>query len=223
MLGFAVRICYIIGTLGKGGFSLLYIGQRKIPPLNCTFQLSRKHHLFCTVQTADVDVLGGPDRIAATGTDILPGGACTGCYRWRGGSMCAGACDPVAAVFVAVDENVTQIIVQAELQEAVAGACDRPSVFVVVIHDQTVCFCAVPETAVVVSAATGTVLHTVDVIVIVHHLMQQRGADVFDRTGQGTGSDVDLMGGPLLADPGVIPEGEVAVGLRGGLDGDGGS
>ena len=42
--------------------------------------------------------------------------------------------------------------------------------------------------------------------------MQQCGADLFNGTGQCTGSNVDLMGGTFLADPGVIPQGEVAVG-----------
>ena len=87
--------------------------------------------------------------------------------------MCAGSRDSVTAVFVPVDENVTQVIVQAELQKTVTGACDCPSVFVVMIHDQTMSFCAVTESAVVVSSSTGTVLDTQNVIVVVHHLMQQ--------------------------------------------------
>ena len=72
--------------------------------------------------------------------------------------MCAGARDSVAAVFITIDKNVAQIVVQAELQQTVAGACDGPAVFLVVIHDQTVIFCAVPESAVVVSAPTGAIL-----------------------------------------------------------------
>ena len=137
--------------------------------------------------------------------------------------MCTRACDSVAAVLVAVDENVTQIVVQAELQEAIAGACDGPSVLVVVIHNQPMGFCAVSEAAVVVSSSTGTVLDTIDVAVVVHHFMKQRSTDLFDGTGQGTRSNVDLVGGTLLADPGVIPEGEMAVGLGSGLDRDCGS
>ena len=136
--------------------------------------------------------------------------------------MCACSCASVAAIFVAVDQDVTQVIVQAELQETVAGACDGPSVLVVVDHDQTMFYGTVPESAVVVSTSTGTILDTIDIAVVVHHLMQQCGADFFNGTGQGTGSNVDLVGGALLADPGVIPQGEMAVGLRSGLDGNGG-
>ena len=125
--------------------------------------------------------------------------------------MGAGSSDSVAAVFVAVYENVTQVIVQAELQKTVTGACDCETVLGVMIHNQTMCFCAVTETAIVVSTSTGTVLDSQNVIVVVHHLMQQCGADLFDGASQGTCSDVDLMGGTLLADPGIIPQGEVAL------------
>ena len=121
--------------------------------------------------------------------------------------MCTGACDSIAAVLVAVDENVTQVIVQAELQETVAWACDCPSVFVMVFHDKSMFFCTVPEAAVVVGASTGSVLDAQNIIVVVHHLMQQCGTDLFDGTGQGTGTQIDLMGSALLADPGVIPQG----------------
>ena len=87
--------------------------------------------------------------------------------------MCARACDSVTAVFVPIDEDVTQIIIQAELKQAVAGGCDRPSVFVVMIDDQTVGFCAVPEFPVMVGAASGAILDTLNVIMIMHHFMEQ--------------------------------------------------
>ena len=85
--------------------------------------------------------------------------------------MCTGACDSIAAILVAVDQNVTQIIVQAKLQETVTGACDCPSVLVVVAHDQTMGFCAVTETAVVVGTSSGAVLDAVYEAVIMYHLM----------------------------------------------------
>ena len=132
--------------------------------------------------------------------------------------MCAGSCDSETAVFVAVDQNVTQVIVHAELQETVTGACDGPSVLVVMIHDQTMSFCTVTEATVVVSSSTGTVLDTQNVIVVVHHLVKQRGADFFNGPGQGTGSDVDLVCGTLLADPGVITQGEMPITFWSALD-----
>lgn len=136
--------------------------------------------------------------------------------------MCTRAWDSVAPIFVAVDQNVAKIIIQAELQKTVTGACDCETVLGVMIHNQTMCFCAVTETAIVVSTSTGTVLDSQNIIVVVHHLMQQCGADFFNGAGKGTCSDVDFMGGTLLADPGIIPQGEVAIGSGRGLDGDGG-
>lgn len=85
--------------------------------------------------------------------------------------MGAGSCDSESAVFVAVDQNVAQIVIQAELQETVTGDCDCPSVLLVVVNNQTMFFCAVTETAVVVSASTGTILDTVDIAVVVYHFM----------------------------------------------------
>ena len=94
--------------------------------------------------------------------------------------MCACSCASVAAVFVAVDQNVTQIIVQAELKQTVAGGCDCPTVFFVVIHNKTMCFCAVPEFAIVICAASGTILDTICKVMVVYHFMQQGGGYLFN-------------------------------------------
>ena len=100
--------------------------------------------------------------------------------------MCAGACNSVAAVLVAVDENVAQIVVQTELQETVAGACDGETVLGVMIHNQTMGFCTVPEFAVVVGTSAGTVLNAQNIIMVVHHLMQQCGTDFLNGAGEGS-------------------------------------
>ena len=132
--------------------------------------------------------------------------------------MCACSCASVAAIFVAVDQDVTQIIVQAELQQMVTGGCDRPSVLVVVVYDQAMGFCAVPEFAVMVGAASGAILHSVHIIVVVNHFVQECGTDLFDGTGKGTGSNIYFVGRALLADPGVIPEGEMPITFWSALD-----
>ena len=137
--------------------------------------------------------------------------------------MCAGSCDSVAAVFIAVDQDVTQVIVQAELQETVTGACDGPSIFLVVFYDQAVILCAVSKSAVVVCASSGAVLDAQEVIMVVHHLMQQCGTDFLNGTGECTCANVDLVGCALLADPGILTQGEVAVGLGRRLNRDRGS
>lgn len=58
---------------------------------------------------------------------------------------------------------------------------------------------------------------------VVDHLMQERGTDILDGTGQRACADVDLVGCSLLADPGIIPEGEMAICSGCALDCDGGS
>ena len=54
------------------------------------------------------------------------------------------------------------------------------------IYNQTVGFCTVPETAVVVCAASGAILHSVHIIVVMHHFVQQSGTDFFDGAGKST-------------------------------------
>ena len=187
------------------------------PPLSC------QNHRHLAVQTTDIHVLGCPDRVAAAGADIFPGTGCFGRQCGGGTAVGSGACDPIAVELIPVDQDVAQIVVQTELQETVAGTGDRPPVLVVVFHDQAAGFGAVPELAVVVGATSGAILNAVDEVVVVNHLMQKRGANLLDGSRKGTGSDVDLMGAAQFGNPRVLPEGEVAVGLGRGLDGDGGS
>lgn len=87
--------------------------------------------------------------------------------------MGAGSRDPVAVELVPVDQDVAQIVVQAELQEAVAGAGDRPSVLVVVLHNQVASFGCCLKFLVVVGSAATTILNAIDVIVVVNHFMQK--------------------------------------------------
>ena len=94
--------------------------------------------------------------------------------------MCTSTGDSVTKEFVSVDQNIAQIVVQAELQERIAGTCDRPSVFVMVINDQAARFGCCLEFAVVVGIAAATVLNAANVIVVVYHLMQQRGGNFLD-------------------------------------------
>ena len=75
-----------------------------------------QNHLLCAIQTTDVDVLGSPDGIATAGANILPG---AGCFAGDGNAGCASCTahrDSDTVVFVAVDENVGQVIVQAKLK-----------------------------------------------------------------------------------------------------------
>ena len=191
--------------------------------MNYTFQLSCQYHLRCAIQTADIHRLGCPHRITAARADIFSGGAGFGNRRWRSWCVCAGSCDPETTAFVPVNENVTQIIVQAELQQAVAGRCDRPSVFFMMIHKKAMFLCAVPKFPIVVSTATAAILDSCHKIMVVNHFVQQCGGNVFDGTCQRTCTDVDLVKCSTFGDPGVITEGEVSISLWRGLDCDCGS
>ena len=86
--------------------------------------------------------------------------------------MCTRSGDSVTAVFVAVDENVAQVIVQAELQQRVAGRGNGPAVFVMVIYQKAMSLSAVPKFAVMVCTASGAILNPVHIAVVMHHFMK---------------------------------------------------
>ena len=137
--------------------------------------------------------------------------------------MCAGSCDPVTTEFVPIDENVAQVIVQAELEREVTGICNRPAVLIMVIHQKAMRDGAVPESPVVICSTSAAILNTIHKIMIMNHFVQQSGDYLFNRPCQSSRTNIDLMRLAILADPCVIAEREVAEGLGGGLDGDGGS
>ena len=134
--------------------------------------------------------------------------------------MCTCSSDPVAAVLIAVNQNVAKVIVQTELKQAVTGACDCPAVSGVVVNIQTMRHCTIPETPVVVCIATAAILYAIDVVIIVYHFMQQGGGNVFNGSCQCSSSNIDFMTCAVLGNPCIIPEGEMSVGFGGGLDGD---
>lgn len=49
------------------------------------------------------------------------------------------------------------------------------------------------EAIVVIGVASACVLDAVDVAVVMHHLVEQRRTDIFDRPCERTGSDVDFI------------------------------
>ena len=79
------------------------------------------------------------------------------------------------------------------------------------------------EALVVIGIASACVLDAVDMAVVMHHLMQQRCADVFDWPCERTGSDVDFIAAASDGYPSIISHREVPICSWGGLNSDGGS
>ena len=96
----------------------------------------------------------------------------------------------------------------------------RPSVFVAMVNNQAARFGCCLESLVVVGVAPTAILNAADVIVVVYHLMQQRGAHFFDGARQCSRADIDFMGTAQLGNPSIFPEGEVSIGFWCVLDGD---
>ena len=77
------------------------------------------------------------------------------------------------------------------------------------------------EAFVVVGIASARVLDSVDMAVVMHHLMQQRCADVFDWPCERTGSDVDFIAAAGDRNPSVVSHREVPIRSWRGLNSDG--
>ena len=120
--------------------------------------------------------------------------------------MCTGACNLKAGELIAVNQNVGQFIVQAELQESITGGSMTPAVFIRMGNNQTTLFCCCFESFVVVGIAPAAILNPVDIIMVVYHLMQQCGGNFFNRAGQCTSSDIDFMGCTVFGKPCIIPK-----------------
>ena len=67
------------------------------------------------------------------------------------------SCVPVPSI----DNNIGQVVLQNERQKVITWTGNRPTVLVIVIHDQTACSGCVPEFAVVVGVASAAILNAV--------------------------------------------------------------
>ena len=179
-----------------------------------------KHHPLVAIQASNIDLFCRLNGIPAAGANIFP---CAGGTRRRGGS-CAAVCpcpgDLEPGKLVSVYENVGQAVLQYEVQQLVRGACVAPSVFVAMLHDQAVGFGGGFEAPVMVGVAPAAILYAVLEVVVVNHFVKQGRRHFLDGTGQRPGPDIDFMGAAQLGNPGIFPQGEVAVGAGRGLYGD---
>ena len=128
-----------------------------------------------------------------------------------------------AAELVPIQENVGQVVLQNHFQKLVARTGDRPTILVMVVNDQTMSQGSISELAVVVGVASAAILNALHIIVVVNHLVQESGCHFLNGSGEGSCSDVDLVGAADLGNPGVLSQGEVTIGFWRGLDRDGGS
>ena len=123
--------------------------------------------------------------------------------------------------FVPIDENVGQVVVQNELQKLVCGSGMRPTVLRTVGQEQSARLRRALESLIMIGIASGAILDPVDVIIVMHHFMQQRCTYTFNRSCKRPCSDVDFMRAPVLGNPSIIPQAEMSVGFWSALNGDG--
>ena len=80
--------------------------------------------------------------------------------------MRACASDLEAAELIPIDKNVTQLVLQNHFQKFVARSGDCPTIFVMVVNDQTMSQSRISELAVVVGVASAAILNALHIIVV---------------------------------------------------------
>lgn len=167
-----------------------------------------------------MNALGSPNTVPAAGADIFPTAARLRRERW-GIAVRSCSCNRYAVELIAGDEDIAQIVFEHKGQQFIVWLSDGPAVFFVMAHRQTMALGNLLEALIVVGIASACVLDAVDVAVVMHHLMQQRCADVFDWSCERTGSDVDFIAAAGDGYPSIISHREVPICSRGGLNSDG--
>ena len=79
--------------------------------------------------------------------------------------------DRNAIKLVACDKNVHQLILQDKFDKVVARRGQRPAVFLVMLHDKAVTLGNLFEALVVVGVSSAGVLDSVDMTVVMAHLV----------------------------------------------------
>lgn len=131
------------------------------------------------------------------------------------------SCNRYAVEFVAGDEDVAQIVIEHESQQLIVWLSDGPAVFFVMTHRQTMALGNLLEALIVVGIASARVLDAVDMAVVMHHFVQQRRTDIFDRPCERASPNVDFIAAAGDRNPSVVSHREVPIRSWGGLNSDG--
>lgn len=169
-----------------------------------------------------MNALGGPNTVPAAGADIFPTAACLRWERW-GIAVRSCSCNRYAVELIAGDEDIAQIVFEHKSQQLIVWLSDGPAVFFVMAYSQTVALGNLLEAFVVVGISSARVLDAVDVAVVMHHLVKQRCADVFNGSCERTGPDIDFVAAASDGYPSIVSHREVTICSRCRLDSNGGS
>ena len=131
------------------------------------------------------------------------------------------SCNRYPVELIAGNEDIAQIIFEHKGQQLIVWLSDGQAVFFVMAHRQTMALGNLLEALIVVGIASACVLDAVDMAVVMHHLVEQRCADVFDRSCERTGSNVDFIAAAGDRNPSVVSHREVPIRSWGGLNSDG--
>ena len=144
------------------------------------FVLAANNHFCLTVHASNMDAFRSPDRVSTAGADIFT--AAGWLRRRRCGIAVVTACarDRDTIKLIPGDKNVWKFIFKHKVQQFIRWRCQRPAIFFMVGHIQSMGFGNLLETLVVVCIASAGVLNAVKLTIVVAHLMEQVSTDKFD-------------------------------------------
>ena len=169
-----------------------------------------------------MNALSGSNAVPTTGADVLSTAARLRRERW-GIAVRSCSCNRYPVEFIAGDENIAQIVFKHKGQQLVIWLSDCPTVFFVMAHRQAMALGNLLEALVVIGISSACVLDSVDMAIVMNHLMKQRRTDIFDRSCKRSGPDVDFVAAAHDRNPCIVSHGEVSIRSWGGLNSDGGS
>ena len=191
-----------------------------MPSLSVLLWLVSLHEQLHAVRADDPHVLGAPDDSATLRAYPPPGAAlcfgrlgrsglaAAGCFAACSGACHIRPCQPLAHLDIlpALEDN--------EVQQLLGRARDGPAVFLVVVDGQAMCLGLLLKAPVVGDPVVAGVFDTGLHAVLMHHLMQQGGSGLLDRTVKGSRRNIDL----ILVLTACLPDfgtGDMTIGGRG--------
>ena len=127
------------------------------------------------IHTGDIDHFRSSDRVSAARADIFSAVGWLGRHRGHSSAaVSASAGDRDSVVVVPGNQDVCQSGFQNEVQQAIAGVSNSPTIFRVMLYNEAMRFSNGFEALVVVQITPAGIFDSVDTAVIMGHFVQKR-------------------------------------------------
>ena len=99
-----------------------------------------------------------------------------------------------ACKLVSTYQNVSQAVLQDEVEQLITGRGARPSIFLAVFYNQTMSFGRFLKVFVVIGVAAAAILNPIFIVVVVYHFVKKGSSYIFNWPCKRSSSDIDFVG-----------------------------